>query len=190
MNNQAMDKHPNSKKVMLRSHPAHQSGVVLIVSLIMLLLLTLIGATGMQNTALEEKMAGNMRDKNLAFQAAESALKDAETSLAVLPTFSIAGTGGYYSQAASNSGNILAPDASPKITDDSFWTSQPTHTSSVTTLGNGISTPVYIIQEIGGVADCAGAAVGSGGCKNYRITARATGGSTSAVVILQSIYLR
>ena len=182
MNNQAMTKHPSSKKLMLRSQPKYQSGAVLIISLIMLLLLTLIGATGIQNTTLEEKMAGNMRDKNLAFQAAESALKDAETSLAVLPTFSDAGTGGYYLSTST------IPTASAILT-DSFWTSQPTHTSSVTTLGNGISTPVYIIQEIG-VADCAGAAVGSGGCKNYRITARATGGSTNAVVILQSIYLR
>ena len=188
MNNQAMTKHPNSKKLMLRSYPAHQSGAVLIVSLIMLLLLTLIGATGMQNTALEEKMAGNMRDKNLAFQAAESALKDAETSLAVLPTFYNTGTGGTASTAGYYSSTSTIPTASAILT-DSFWTSQPTHTSSVTTLGNGISTPVYIIQEIG-VADCAGAAVGSGGCKNYRITARATGGTTDAVVILQSFYLR
>ena len=138
----------------------------------------------MQNTALEEKMAGNMRDKNLAFQAAESALKDAEASLATPPAFDAAGTGGYYSQAST-----IPTAASPKITDDSFWTTNPKHTSSVTTLGNGIATPVYMIQEIG-VADCVGAAVGSGGCKNYRITARATGGSTSAVVILQSVYLR
>ncbi|MFK5947321.1 MAG: PilX N-terminal domain-containing pilus assembly protein, partial [Methylococcales bacterium] len=49
-----------------------QTGVVLVVSLIMLLLLTLIGITGTQVTSLEEKMAGNARDQNIAFQAAES----------------------------------------------------------------------------------------------------------------------
>lgn len=55
-----------------------QSGMVLVISLIILMLLTLIGITGLQTTGLEEKMAGNMRDRNVAFQAAESALRDAE----------------------------------------------------------------------------------------------------------------
>jgi len=37
----------------------------------MLLLLTIIGITGIQVSGLEEKMAGNSRDQNLAFQSAE-----------------------------------------------------------------------------------------------------------------------
>jgi len=56
----------------------HQSGVVLPVSMIMLLLLTLISVTASQVTGLEEKMAGNSRDSNLAFQAAEAALRGGE----------------------------------------------------------------------------------------------------------------
>ena len=64
-----------------KSPATHQSGAVLIISLIMLLLLTLIGTTSMQTTTLEEKMAGNMRDRNIAFQAAESALRDAELDI-------------------------------------------------------------------------------------------------------------
>lgn len=61
-----------------------QSGVVLVISLIMLLLLTLIAISGSQNTGLEEKMASNSRDKNLAFQAAESALRAAEKEIEAL----------------------------------------------------------------------------------------------------------
>jgi type IV pilus assembly protein PilX len=167
----------------------HQTGAVLIVSLIMLLLLTLIGVTGMQTTSLEEKMTSNMRDKDLAFQAAESALNAAETTLnpvppAVLPTFTDAGTGGFYSSTPTT-----------PITDvsllDSFWTdaARQKATSTVTGLGNGIATPRYIIQVMG-ATDCPGAALGSLLCTNYRITARATGGSTNAVVILESIYSR
>jgi type IV pilus assembly protein PilX len=68
------------KKRILTSHHV-QRGAVLVISLIMLLVLTLIGITGMQSTVLEEKMAGNYRDKNLAFQAAESALRDAENDI-------------------------------------------------------------------------------------------------------------
>ena len=59
----------------------HQSGVVLVISLIMLLALTLIGVTSSSVTGLEEKMAANSKDINLAFQAAEAALRDVETNL-------------------------------------------------------------------------------------------------------------
>jgi type IV pilus assembly protein PilX len=175
---------PSSNSILHGSAP-YQSGAVLIISLIMLLLLTLIATTGMQTSSLEEKMAGNLRDKNLAFQAAESALKAAGESLAIVPAFSAAGTGGFYS-------NTPTRDLSDsEIVKDSFWTdTTKLATSTVTGLGNGITTPVYIIQDRGDKADCAGAAVGSLGCKYYLITARATGGSTNAVVILQSIYLR
>jgi len=58
-----------------------QAGVVLVISLIMLLLLTLIGVTSMQVTLLEEKMAGNSKDKSVAFEAAEAALRDAEKDI-------------------------------------------------------------------------------------------------------------
>jgi len=58
-----------------------QSGIVLVIGLIMLLLMTLIGVTAMQVTSLEEKMAGNFRNHNVAFQAAESALRYAESHL-------------------------------------------------------------------------------------------------------------
>ncbi|MCK4494530.1 MAG: hypothetical protein KAU26_10770 [Methylococcales bacterium] len=61
-----------------------QSGVVLVISLIMLLLLTLIAISGSQMTGLEEKMASNSRDQNLAFQAAESALRAAEKEIEAL----------------------------------------------------------------------------------------------------------
>ena len=179
-------KHPSSINAILRGNAAYQSGAVLIVSLIMLLLLTLIGTTAMQTTSLEEKMAGNMRDKNLAFQAAESALNAAEATLnpvppAVLPPFNNAGTGGFYS----------ATPTTP-ITDasllDSFWTdtTRLKAISTVTGLGNGIIAPLYIIQDLG----CATIPAPScpSGDQIYRITTRATGGTTNAVVILQSIY--
>ena len=57
----------------------HQAGAVLVVSLIFLLVLTIVGVAAMQNTTLEEKMAGNVKDRNLAFQNAESAIREAET---------------------------------------------------------------------------------------------------------------
>jgi type IV pilus assembly protein PilX len=179
-------KHINSNHALLQGIASHQSGAVLIISLIVLLLLTLIGASSIQTTSLEEKMAGNLRDRNLAFQAAESALNAAEASLDppnALPAFTDAGSGGFYTETST------IPTAAA-ILADSFWTSNPNATSTVTTLtlGNGITTPVYIIQKL--PAACFNAA----GCPPnptstpYRVTVRATGASTNTVVILQSIY--
>ena len=59
----------------------NQTGVVLVISLIMLLALTLIGVTSSSVTGLETKMAANSKDINLAFQAAEATLRDVEASL-------------------------------------------------------------------------------------------------------------
>lgn len=171
-----------------RHNPQHQSGAVLVISLIMLLLLTIIGVTGVQSTSLEEKMAGNMRDKNLAFQAAESALNAAEKSLdTALPPFDAAGTGGFYSAAST------IPTAAAILT-DAFWTTNlddhPVATSTVTTdkLGNGVATPVYIIQKLAAACFDAAGCPPSTPKTPYRITVRATGGTTNAVVIVQSIY--
>lgn len=63
-----------------------QQGAVLAVSLIMLLLLTMVGITGMQTTSLEEKMAGNTNNLNLSFEASETALRVGEQFLDGLTT--------------------------------------------------------------------------------------------------------
>jgi type IV pilus assembly protein PilX len=66
----------------ITSFPAHrQRGAILIVSMLMLLVMTLIGVTAVSTTTLEEKMAGNARQRQLAFQAADSALREAEAWL-------------------------------------------------------------------------------------------------------------
>ncbi len=61
---------------------SQQRGAVLIVALIMLLLLTIIGLSSMRGTSLQENMAGNMRDSNMALQASEAALRKGEEQVA------------------------------------------------------------------------------------------------------------
>lgn len=58
-----------------------QSGSALLVSLIILLLMTILGVTSMQTTTMQDRMAGNMKDRNLAFQRAEQALREAQRDL-------------------------------------------------------------------------------------------------------------
>lgn len=55
-----------------------QSGAALITSLVFLTVLTILGMNTLGTALLESRMAGNARDRSLAFQAAESALRDAE----------------------------------------------------------------------------------------------------------------
>jgi type IV pilus assembly protein PilX len=163
-----------------------QSGIVLIVALIMLLLLTLIATIGMQNSSLEEKMAGNMRNQNLVLQAAESALRAAEATLVpVPPTFDAVGTGGFYSTPPA----ITIDDAA--LVKDSFWTnSSRVATSSVTgaSLGNGIETPKYIIQKLNAACYKVACPLATDLPQPYKVTVRATGETSNTVVILESVF--
>ena len=61
-----------------------QRGTILLVSLVIMLLLTILGVTALNNVTMEERMAGNLRDGDLAFQAAEAALRAGENQLAPL----------------------------------------------------------------------------------------------------------
>ena len=58
-----------------------QQGAALVISLIMLVLMTLVGVTAMQVTTVQQKMVSNNNDLNIAFQAAETALKRGEEYL-------------------------------------------------------------------------------------------------------------
>ena len=53
-------------------------GAALITSLVFLIIITMIGITGMQTTTMQQRMAGNSRDREVAFQAAEAMLRSAE----------------------------------------------------------------------------------------------------------------
>lgn len=57
---------------------ARQQGAALYVALIMLILLALIGVVGMQVAGLQERMAANYLNTNLAFQAAEAGVRERE----------------------------------------------------------------------------------------------------------------
>lgn len=58
-----------------------QSGVALIVALIMLVVATLTGLAGIRAATMQEKLSANLFDRAIGMQAAEYALRDAETYL-------------------------------------------------------------------------------------------------------------
>lgn len=65
----------------MRAEWTRQSGAVLVVAMLFMLIMTIIGVSAMNNTTLEEKMSANMRDRAVALQAAEIALNEAEDYL-------------------------------------------------------------------------------------------------------------
>jgi type IV pilus assembly protein PilX len=55
-----------------------EQGFVMVTAVLFLLVLTILGLSSMGGTILEEKMTGFYRDRQIAFEAAEAALRDGE----------------------------------------------------------------------------------------------------------------
>lgn len=168
------------------STSARQQGSALIISLIVLLALTLIGVTAMSTSTLEEKMAGNSRDRYLSFQAAEAALREAESYL----SNDIASTSAFDGTTAA----LYPQDVDPDIYAASTWSSAFTY--SGTAIGEVATQPKYIIELVGttGSEDVNisgyGESSGTGQIATFRITARGTGNTDNAVTLLRSDYGR
>lgn len=61
---------------------ALERGASLIVVLLLLLIMTLLGLASLRGTLMEERMSSNALDRGLAFQAAETALREAQDKIA------------------------------------------------------------------------------------------------------------
>ncbi len=164
---------------------ARQQGSVLITGLIFLVILTLLGTTALRGTLLEEKMAGNLRDETLAFQAAEAALRSGEIFLeqVTIPEFN--GSDGLYHHADSP-----APDP----VNWAGWGTIGRVTADIDMDGVA-SQPRYIIEQLPSIPSegKSGSAQQSGTSLNasmFRIIARGVGGNEATAILLQSTYRR
>ena len=165
-------------------------------ALLMLFVLTLIGVSSISTTTMEEKMSGNTRNRQLAFQAAESVVRDAEkfidTAIIIPSTqFTNTGVGGLYTLGK-------GPSSSEAI-DSAWWT---THNKvHYTSTKQGIKTqPQYVIEYLGSSSQASsptsinifggggGGGGGQGSIETFRITARGTGATDNAIVVLQTHY--
>lgn len=166
--------------------PGRERGAVLLFSLMMLLLLTIVGVTAMQMTTLQERMAGGYRDRHMAFQGAEAALREGERLLnqATVPEFYSNGTDGLYVAGA-------APD----------WHDFESATTRLYAGGdmsnelnqNLDSPPEYYIERLPfriGHGSSLGSDVSLEDNDLFRVTARSTGATGQATVVLQSVYKR
>jgi type IV pilus assembly protein PilX len=66
---------------MFNSFRQRQQGAILVVSLLLLLVMTVLALSASNATRMQERMAGNTRDLDLAFQGAEAGLRQAERNV-------------------------------------------------------------------------------------------------------------
>ncbi|MBI3900124.1 MAG: hypothetical protein HY308_17795 [Gammaproteobacteria bacterium] len=181
----------------LKNPKNRQRGYVLVMALVLLTLLTIMGLTAMSTTTLEEKMAGNMKDRNLAFQAAETALVSGESwarDQLNKPPFT--NSNGLYSVSATTSPRWDTVSWSSASSDTAKYPCSPTVSASCGSGLTKVSTqPKYIIEDLGEVPEVGGSLVVPANYKGkgitvLRITGRGTGGTDAAKVMVQSTYAR
>ena len=164
--------------------PRYERGSSLMVSLLFMIVISMLGITIANTSKLEERMAGNTRDRNVALQAAEAALNDARVRLA-LPAFRASAFPNY---------NAVLYGNSAAFWETCFVSSTPvalcaaankhTPTTALPASGSGavISQPQYIVERKPNS--------GPGGTyENFRVTARAVGGTADSIVVLQSDFV-
>lgn len=157
----ACRRHPPSRP------PRAARGIALPMALVILTLLALMGTMALRSTTVSERVAGNARDRDKAFQAAEAAVQ------ACLDQFEA----GAYPAA-----RLLTPPVNAGAQEhwqvEANWTDAG---SQSVTLGvnPGLAQPPRCMVEV------LNATAGS-----VRVTARATGASPDTIVILQATASR
>lgn len=197
-----------AKLLFNRSRKTQATGAALFISLVFLLILTIAGLAGVQNTFLQEKMAGNLREGNLAFQAAESALKAGEATLAASIPLFVCDTDndGLYMNSSpgsdcptsrgwpssTQSSHVFSPD------NESFWTGNTdviklwTANSPYGLYDQLSDRPKYVLEVLAPGAPGAGVSLEAGvpvspAPKLYRVTAHGVGMSNSSAAVTQSV---
>lgn len=170
----------------------HQGGMTLLVGLMLLLLLTVISTIGFRNTTMSERMTGNAVDRNVAFQSAESAGKEALTLIS--NGLFVAGSQGQYGAPLAQGGTTNywtkgdGAEATNCTIDTPFrWLASGTVKCAAavgTKYANNDTNAQYVIELLTQVSS------GGSTVSTYRVTSRSTGGSGNADVVLQTIFER
>jgi len=176
----------------------NQKGATLFTALIFLIMLSVLGVNAAQMSAMEERMSGNTRSRDLAFQSAEAALKYVEANLYLgqnirtlipVPTSTTSGT---VARPGLRAVNVCLPNSAEYWNGSGAndcngnsvsysWSTTSTPATAITaslSLNNVASQPLYVVERFPDV----------GTTERYRVTARGVGGDSNAVVILQAMF--
>lgn len=170
-----------------------QNGATLIVGLIIVVLISIIGLSAIRGSGLQEQMAGNMRDRNIAFQAGEAGVREGEAMPAKneVP-----------SNTNASKGFIAFDDVSKlgaAVRGTEFWRDTDRWEAAAAEYKEDLKfvakKPKTVLEELRFRATgFDGSAIDQGSSMNvddetrYRITSKAVGGSEASNVIIQSTY--
>ncbi|PCJ17655.1 MAG: hypothetical protein COA96_17510 [SAR86 cluster bacterium] len=173
----------------------NQRGAILIFCLVFMAILTVMGVSGMETTVLEERMSANMRDRGMAFQAAESALKAAESWLILQTTLPTTSGDGSTTVWTENSMDPALGDGlywwdHANIV-NTWWTNQGIAIAGVASVS---SQPRYIIEQYRTVDSGQSIAIGGGASTVprvfHRITSWGVGVNPTTEIRLQSTFVQ
>ena len=175
----------------LSNRGRRQRGATFVIAMVLMLLMTVVTLTSFKAIKTDERLAGNLQDRTVAFQAAEAALREAEATLELGEL-----TGSlfwFYSHAELESG-VVPPepvDTNGNSSDD--FTGDVNARIYGQTIEGVAALPLYIVEQLGtqmfGTIVVGQEYAGSGE-PVYRITAVGFGGSPTTRVVLQSTYKR
>jgi type IV pilus assembly protein PilX len=177
-----------------------QRGAVMVISLLLLLIMTVLALSASQTTRMQERMAGNSRDHDLALQSAEAGVRGAERwikDLAAAPSPCASGKCNVYEL------DVPANDKSqtkPLIYRNQTWwdgvaqsyTASSDIKGSSSEPGMAKANPQFMIEEQEDVPDALSVPPTGPPPSRlyYKITARGVGGSDQSAVVIQSTWSR
>jgi type IV pilus assembly protein PilX len=174
-----------------------QKGMVLIVGLVMVLLLTIIALAAIRGSGLQEAMVGNMRERNVTFQAAESALRECEER-DLGPSVKVSPSGDCTNGAGACDDLDITPQNSV-TNNDVFWR---TKARAITVVLPDVAAQPTCLVEVLQIIDPKGSAASVGGSigrlgmqktgypSPFRVTAQGVGAVQTTPVVTQSTYSR
>lgn len=157
----------------LRTRP---EGFSLVVVLVFMMVIMMLGITAMQASGLQERMASHSRDRAIAFQATETALRQGEAHTRVVSPL----------DASSTCAQALCTSAgAPDINSYDWSDTKSAAVASTSLLAPSLAgTPRYFI-EYAGTRPSPGS---RNGTPIYRVWVHATGYNSSTTVNLQSAF--
>lgn len=161
-----------------------QRGATLVVALIFMVILALLGSTVATNNSMQERMASNTRNRDLAFQAAERAVAFAEANMTAGLGYALPAT--VYTGAWNNGMRLDNGHANDvgwwNDTNDIDWATAGVRPVGFTA-ANGVDVR-YVVESMGTVALPGPPPANA---NYFRVTARGTG-PNNAVSIIQIMY--
>jgi type IV pilus assembly protein PilX len=178
--------------------PHAQRGAILVTSLLLLMVLTVLGIATMKMTNMQERMAGNTRDLNLALQGSEAALRDGESTIdPFLNPVPVPLPSSLMGCAICQPGTLPLGIENPGVFDwnanaQEYGVDGVAELSDPALDGHLAEEPRYTIAEIAFIEDSLlnGHDYYEDGLFFYQLTARSTGASGMANVVLQSTFAR